>query len=1221
MHTHLLVKSQYSFFEGASKVKDLLSAAKDKGAHSIALTDRNNMYGAYELSKLAKKEEIQPILGVQLPLKFGTDASDIGYMVFLAQNENGYRNLCRIMREAQKPNEHGTIGYVVGGRLLAEHSDDIIALSGGEDGVLANMLRKDMREETRQMVTFLQGVFGDRFYLQVNRSGTELDDPEIERQLVEIATDTSFGAKRADGTSFSGVPVVASSEVRYTTPDRHDAFEILQAIEKNRKIEIDETSVSAQTAGRYYMRDRNEMEALFADMPMALQNANHIARRCSFIVNDRDPILPSFTDGNTSEIDELRRQSQEGLVNRLADRDLDEAERKKYEDRLEYELGIIDGMGFPGYFLIVSDFIKWAKERDIPVGPGRGSGAGSMVAWALLITDLDPFRFGLLFERFLNPDRVSMPDFDIDFCPDRRDQVIEYVQEKYGAEQVSMINTFGEFKSKAALKDAARALMHPQFGVYGFGELNTLTQMVPKQETSAEPQPLADAYENSEEFRRQIDESTKLKALFDKAKLIEGLYKNTSTHAAGVIIGDRPLQDLVPIRWDEETGRAVSQFNMKASESTGLVKFDFLGLKTLSVIKTAVDHVKRTRGKEIDISKVPLDDEAVYAMMREGNSIGVFQFESEGMQKVLRDVGPTRMEDLIAAVSLYRPGPMDNIPHYAACKNGKVEPTYPEPVERTKPFLEETFGIMIYQEQVMRVAQEVAGYSLGGADMLRRAMGKKIASEMDAQRVKFVEGATERGTSKAKANELFDTIAKFAGYGFNKSHAAAYAYIAYQTAWLKAHYPAEFFAALLSYEDKAERMAAIKDDMAVFGIEMLPPSINRSTAYFRPEEHEDSTGGFGIRFGLTAIKGISGEMTDFFATRQQAPFASIKDFADRGAGFFNKSRLENLAAAGAFDDLDENGRRALAEINWHLKNAKKDQRQASFFEGMIEDSLPKDLVEMKDWGNRLEREFEAVGFYFKEHPIDHYLPKLRRKGVKPLDEHVRLMQESGRGEKTGALVCVMVDKALIKESKKGNRYLWVAVAEKMSAFSAPYFGPRGGKGPPMDKAHEVAAAAQANKAPVVVRIDLVFKGDNEDMDIFLRDIAPADDVASDIRGDLTIRCELEEFADTSDSTKIKMDADRQHRDGKISDEDYNRALAHAEQIRVQTGLKELRDYLDQVKSETDQDASAASVVRLELMKGANFEGGKVLDGKFMITNAVESRLKSMDGIAGLTEAI
>ncbi|NDV52899.1 DNA polymerase III subunit alpha [Salipiger sp. PrR003] len=1223
MHTHLLVKSHYSFYEGTSKVPALLAAAKEGGAHSLALTDRDNMYGAYEFSKLAKKEGIQPILGVQLRLQFGEKPDDTGYMVFLAMNEEGYKNICRLMIEAQHPNEDGVCDGIVKGKSLAKHTEGVIALSGGEDGVLVRMLQKGLDKQAEQMASFLQARFGDRFYLQINRSGTEMDDPEIDQALVSLAINPKFGGKHADGTAFKGIPAVGTSEVRYTTEDRHVAFEILQAIKQSRKVEISDDGVSGVFKGRYHMRSRDEMEGLFSDMPEALQNANYIAQRCSFMVTDRAPILPSFTDGETSEIEELRRQAEEGLEDRLKDRGLTDEKRAEYSKRLDYELGIIENMGFPGYFLIVSDFIKWAKEQDIPVGPGRGSGAGSMVAWALLITDLDPFEFGLLFERFLNPERVSMPDFDIDICKDRRDEVIKYVQRKYGEEQVSQINTFGEVKSKTALKDVARALVHPQYGVYGFGELNTLTQMLPNKDGSPEPMALKDAYENSQDFREQIDSSPKMRALYDRSRMVEGVYKSTGMHAAGVIIGDRPLHDLVPIRWDQEAKMPVSQFNMKGSENTGLVKFDFLGLKTLTVIKTALGFIKQTRGEDIDISKIPLDDDAVYEMMREGKSVGVFQFESGGMQKVLRDVRPTRIEDLIAVNALYRPGPMDNIPHYAACKNGKAEPNYPEPVDRTKPFLEETYGIMIYQEQVMRVAQEVAGYSLGGADLLRRAMGKKIASEMDAQRAKFVEGATKRGTSKAKANELFDTIAKFAGYGFNKSHAAAYAYVAYQTAWLKCHYPAEFFASLLSYEEKAERMALIKDDMAAFGIEMLPPCINASIGFFSPEADRKSEGGFGIRFGLTAIKGISGEMKAFFEARNQKVFSSLKDFASRGAGHFNKSALESLAAAGAFDGLDDNARRAVAEINWHLKNAKNDKRQASMFGGgMLEDNLPADIVEMKDWGNRLEREFSVVGFYFKEHPIDHYLPKLRRKGVKPLLEHYAMMDEQEIAEANGKLVCVMLDGVFVKDSRKGNRYLRLVGNEKMSPITAMFFPPRfDNQGPSLNKVHEIGKTAIANKVPVVMRVNIVREDGEGNSSLFLRDIVLADEIAQDVRGDLTIRCDMNEFADTSESAKIKVEAARKLKNGQISESEKVEAVAKADAIRIRSGLAQLNAYLEQVKAETDQEASGVSQVRLELMKADKFEGGKLLNGKFLITNAVEGKLKTMDGITGLVEVL
>ena len=1219
MYVNLATKSDYSLQEGASKVADMVKRAQALGFEALALTDRSAMFGAYDFSKLAKKAGILPIIGVQLPVAFGEGRGrKKGYLVFLAQNELGYRNLCRIMNDALRPDENGRMDGCVKPHKLADYAEGIIVLSGGEDGLLPEMLKSDKPDLALKSAKWLKGLFNDRFYIQINRTREVRNEVEakVEAGLLELANEKRFKLVRDGEIVFRGIPVVATAEARYATPDRHDAYEILMALNATKKLDISGGTIIRQQPNEYHLRSNEEMQRLFADMPHALENTRQLAQRCAFMVTDRKPILPPFeSESGRSEIEELRAQSLEGLEQRLERvENLTAERRKEYFDRLTYELDIIEGMGFPGYFLIVSDFIKWAKLKDIPVGPGRGSGAGSMVAWALLITDLDPFEYGLLFERFLNPERVSMPDFDIDICMVRRDEVIQYVADKYGRENVSQIITFGEVKTKNALKDTGRILVDANHGGYGFGETNELCKLVPNEDGSAQPMKLAAAMENAPDFRDAIRKSAKLTTLFEQACKIEGLYKTTGSHAAGVIIGDRPLDELIPISWDDK-GKPVTQYNMKGSENVGLVKFDFLGLKTLSVIKLTVDMIKEGIGKEIDISAIPTDDAAVYEMLAEGYSNGVFQFESAGMQKVLKQVRPTRIEDLIAVNALYRPGPMDQIDHYAACKNGTAEPHYPAPVERTKPFLEETFGIMVYQEQVMRVAQEFAGYSLGGADLLRRAMGKKIASEMDAQRKTFVDGGVERGSTAAEANQLFGTIEKFAGYGFNKSHAAAYAYIAYQTAWLKRHYPAQFFASLMSFEThKPERMALIRDDMTYFDIEMLPPSINRSNPLFAPEKSNGSKGGWGIRFGLTAIKGISGEMEGFVRERAKGPFRDLKDFVRRNDKFVDKNQLTKLVEAGAFDEFDRNRRRTLALLDFHAKG-QGPKGQASMFEEIIDETIPPELLEQKEWGNKLDREFTSVGFYFGTHPIDHHLPKLRRKKVIPIAEHKLEMEAQRKAEKHNCRICVMVDGVFQKTSRFGKQYLQVKLSEKHHAFTAPFFGTRDLS---VIEAAERFRAAQVNRLPIIISGAIVLQDDGQNIDVKIFDMFDIESFLADVRGDLHITVDVKEIQDLPETAQMKIKASDDLQRGAISRAQYEKIMRDAMVQKIQDRVKTLRAYLSDIRINDENDPEAIKI-RLALYDGELPLEQKALAGKYLVSAAVEGRIKAMDGVTSVQE--
>lgn len=1216
MYTNLVVKSDFSFMEGASKIKELVSKAKSLGHKAIALTDRNNMYGAYDFSKIAKSAGIQPIIGCQMPIQYNKADKKSGYLTFLAQTEKGYQNLCYIMCESQKPNPEKSDNYSLDIKALMERNEGIIVLSGGDDGPLVNMLKDGSFNEANELVKFFNKLLKDRFYIQINRNkARSKDDVAIEAALLKIASNTEFKTRRSDGSVYEGIPVVATSEVRYADKERHDAYEILRAIDENRKVTIDGNHVNRNDDRNYAMRSNDEFIELFKDIPEAIENTLHLPARCGFMAKGRDPILPPFeTEAGRSENEELRTQAFEGLKVRLKNKNLTPEKLKEYENRLDYELGIIANMGFPGYFLIVSDFIKWAKLQDIPVGPGRGSGAGSMVAYCLMITDLDPFQFGLLFERFLNPDRVSMPDFDVDFCQDRREEVIQYVQRRYGTDKVSQIATFGEIKSKNAIKDAGRVVIHEKFGGYGFGETNEFTKLIPKKENSAEPKSLQEAFDTTPELTEKINSSEKMKILFENALKIEGMYRSSGSHAAGVIIGDRPLHELVPIKWDDKTGMPLSQFNMKAAESAGLVKFDFLGLKTLSVIKEAVDLIKENRGIPIDISEIELTDVGVFEMLQKGHSNGVFQFESTGMQNVLRQVKPTRIEDLIAVNALYRPGPMDQIEHYANCKNGIEQPNYPNPIERTKPFLEETYGIMVYQEQVMKVAQEVAGYSLGAADLLRRAMGKKIKEEMDAQKAQFVSGAVERGTSEKEASNLFDTIAKFAGYGFNKSHAAAYAYIAYQTAWLKKYYPAEFFSALLSYEDKPERMALIKEDIDMFGIRMLPPDINKSHSRFKPEHDPKSSGGYGIRFGLSAIKQISGGLGDFLVERSKGEFKDLKDFTKRAFNFFNKSKIEKMAEAGVFDSLNENRYASLSIINWHAKSNRSEVSSQNSLFGDILDEVPSDVKDVADWGNKIEREYNAVGFYFHNHPIDTYLPRLIKAGIRRLSSLREYMVDRGVAELSNKKICVMVENVFLKYSRNQKLYLTARVAEKGDSFDIPFFGNRNMS---IEEAQEILDISKKNRTPVIVDVNVALEEGGTRLRVYSQKFHEVQSYLKEIRGDMVLTIDTNSITQRNDEYKTERESLSLLEQKKIDKAEFNKRMQNIFIRKVSSRMQELKSYLSSIEVEDNTPGSVG--IHIILKTGEQVLESKKLTGKFLFTPVSEAQIKTMDGIVSVSE--
>lgn len=1006
---HLRVRSAYSLLDGAMPVKRIAEIAAAQKAPALAICDLDNLFGALEVSEALSEKGIQPILGCTLSVQArppgpgGVGGAD-GVIALLAQNETGWRNL---MALASAP----YLGPAAAQRcvpldLLARHSDGMIALTGGHGGLLNALLASGRMGEAETALDVLADAFGDRLYIELQRHG-RADEARVEPLLTALAY-------------ARGLPLVATNDVRFETQGRHGAHQVLSCIAAGLTIGAERANASTP---EQYFKSAEEMGALFVDCPEALASTVEIAQRCAWRAPVRAPILPRFTGAQgRDEAEELAVQAREGLKARFA-KHPPAADESVYWERLEHEIAVITAMQFPGYFLIVSDFIKWAKAQGIPVGPGRGSGAGSLVAYALTITDLDPLRFGLLFERFLNPERVSMPDFDIDFCQERRGEVIAYVQQKYGADRVAQIITFGTLQARAVVRDVGRVLQ------LGFNEVDRLAKLIPA--NPANPVRLAEAIAAEPRLQEARRSSDNVAALLDVALELEGLYRNASTHAAGVVIADRPLVELSPLYQDPRSELPATQFNMKWVELAGLVKFDFLGLKTLTVIDRALRLIAKS-GVALDLDAVTYDDPATYRMMASGATMGVFQLESQGMRDTLRKMQPDSLEDIIALISLYRPGPMKNIDLYCAVKQGRQRPDYLHPL--LEPVLKETFGIIIYQEQVMQIAQILSGYSLGEADLLRRAMGKKKKEEMEAQKARFISGAAANGVDKALADRIFELVNEFAGYGFNKSHAAAYAVIAYQTGYLKANYPAEFMAASMSLDiDDTDKLAAFVQESRKIGLTILPPDVNRSLADFDVQEGA-------VRYGLGAVRNIGlAAMEQVVAAREaEGPFRDLEDFAGRiDPKSVNKRLYENLARAGALDPLEPNRARALAAADAVLGAAQRAgedraQAQASLF-GDAAEPARLSIPQAAPWSaqERLDQEFAALGVYLSGHPLEDLRGALERKQV------VFAEDLASRVGPEGAAVFRMAGIVRLRKERpaqSGGKFAWVTLSDPSGEF-------------------------------------------------------------------------------------------------------------------------------------------------------------------------------------------
>ena len=1041
---HLRIHTAYSLSEGAIRIKELPKWVDSENMPAIAMTDTNNMFGGLEFSQTMSGAGIQPIIGCQIAITAqesdeanrGLKSKNIGptepdQIVLLAQNEAGYLNLMKLVSRAFL-----TTGEAIDPQVplddILEFNEGLILLTGGHKGPIGQLLLDDQKEKAESLLSKINSALPGRVYVELQRHNLPEQD-QIEDDFIKLAYDLN-------------IPLVATNEAFFPTKDMYLAHDALICIAAGTY--VDQTDRRKLT-DEHYLKTAAQMRELFKDIPEACDNTLVIAQRCAVKVENIDPILPPYDCGEgRNEQDELRKLSEDGLKQRLADDEFKEGmsseERdeiaKPYWERLDYELEIIGEMEFPGYFLIVADFIQWAKDHDIPVGPGRGSGAGSLVAYALTITDLDPLKYQLLFERFLNPERVSMPDFDIDFCQDRREEVIKYVQEKYGYDHVAQIITFGKLQARAVLRDTGRVLQMP------FGQVDRLCKYVPNDPGKA--MSIDEALQAVTEFRHEVQDDESVGRMVGFAKQLEGLFRHASTHAAGVVIGDRPLDQLVPLYRDPKSDMPVTQFNMKFVEQAGLVKFDFLGLKTLTVIAVALKFINADRDVPVDIAKIPLDDKLTYEMLSRGEGGGVFQLESEGMRGVLRSMKPNRLEDLIAVVALYRPGPMDNIPSYIERKHGREEPDYLYPT--IEPILKETYGIMIYQEQVMQIAQVMAGYSLGGADLLRRAMGKKIAEEMEKQRAMFVEGSVERGVPKKKASEIFDIMAKFASYGFNKSHAAAYAYIAYQTAYLKANFPAEFMAGIMSLDlNNTDKLNLFGQELDKLKIPLLQPDINKSNVIFSVEEiahpNEEIGGKIkAVRYALSAIKNVGDAAMESVVSERNKNgiFKDPFDFANRvDSKSVNKRIMENLVRGGAFDNINSNRRQVFDGIESLVKHSnlaaeERNSDQIGMF-GADDSDVKKNvqLPQVPDWPlmDRLREEASAIGFYLSAHPLDAYKTTLKRLGVKSYND-VFQNGLSGPVKIAGTVISKRE-----KISQKGNRFAFVQLSDSSAAYEIAVF--------------------------------------------------------------------------------------------------------------------------------------------------------------------------------------
>ncbi|MDR1551328.1 MAG: DNA polymerase III subunit alpha [Holosporaceae bacterium] len=998
---HLRLHSAYSLAEGAIKIGQLVDLCEKNAMPAVAVTDTCNLFGAIEFSTKCAEHGIQPIIACQLNVQHTKKMDRSTSILLYVKNKSGYQNLIRLVSSSYLSSS--SVMYPeVSLDLLVHSSEGLILATGGIYGSLGALLLENNVDGAKEYLQFLNNHFESRLYVELSRHHNSWEN-RIENLAIDLAYDLNL-------------PLLATNNVCYPRSSDFEAHDVLICINQGRTVYDSKRETSSP---EFYFKSSEEMVAIFNDLPEAVENTTHIAYRCSFMLECQKPRLPLFClSGEKSQDNELRDLATKGLMTRLEkfkDNENYEEIKGEYFERLEYELDMIKKMGFSGYFLIVADYVGWARSQNIPVGPGRGSGAGSITAWSVRITDVDPIRFKLFFERFLNPDRVSMPDFDIDFCQERRDDVITYVQRKYGYQSVAQIITFGKLQAKAVIRDVGRILAMP----YGF--VDQISKMIPFNPTN--PVTLQETIDSEQALRDLIESDPQVKKLVEIALRLEGLYRHPGVHAAGVVISDQDLQDVVPLYKDAKSTMPVTQFSMKYIESASLIKFDFLGLKTLTVIQKTLDLVKK-RGINLEAHEISLEDKKTFDLLKKANCVGVFQIESGGMRDVLQKLQPDRVEDLIALVALYRPGPMDDIPKYIACKHG-VEPiTYLH--EKLKPILAETYGVMVYQEQVMQIAQSIGGYTLGQADILRHAMGKKNRNEMQAQKRRFIDGATKRGVPLEVAGRLFEQMSKFAGYGFNKSHSTPYGLLTYQTAFLKANFKVEFFAATMTLDmNNTDKLCIYHQDAKKNGIQILPPDINMSECDFLIDYSSNA-----IIYSLAAIKGSGEGVVKGIVEerRKNGPYRSVFDFIERiePTKTLNRRFVENFIRSGVFDKL-HSSRKQLWESLDIIMTIKPSLDQGVLFEKFY----PR-LPDVGEWNEaeRLQHEFSAIGFYISSHPVQQYEDVLKRCRFPTLTE---------AKEQSKSKIVVIINGFTFKKTRNQSKFCQLQISDASGMAEASMF--------------------------------------------------------------------------------------------------------------------------------------------------------------------------------------
>ena len=1008
---HLRSQSSYSLSEGALKIEKLVNLAKKNNMPAIALTDNNNMFGILEFSITCINNSIQPIIGTSINYLDIQTKEHPSQLNFLVMNEEGYINLL-YLSSISHTSGNNPIGIYH--KDLKKYNNGLICYIGGEYNPLLILKHQNKIEEISVFINNFRNMFGQDFLFEIQR----VQDPKIdgfEKEFLEYSQNFT-------------IPIIGSNNIKYENENDYNAHDALLCIAQ--KLTINQTNRKVSNS-EIYFKTSEQMINIFGDIPEIIENNFRIALKCNYYPKEILPKLPKFSsDQNLSESELLNLKSKEGLLLRLQEMNINSP--SIYQERLNYELEIINNMGFAGYFLIVADFVNWAKNKEIAVGPGRGSGAGSVVAWSLSITDLDPLQYGLLFERFLNPERVSMPDFDIDFCQNRRDEVIEYVNNKYGKECVAHIITFGTLASRAAIRDVGRVLEIP------YSEIDQFAKLFPY--NPANPLSLDESINSDKNLKELVASDERLSNVVDISLKLEGLHRHASTHAAGVVIGDSSIINNVPLYKDPNTSVNATQFSMKYVEKAGLIKFDFLGLTTLSIIQDSIKLIKENHSN-FDLKHIPMDDKKTFQQLSKGEAIGIFQLESNGMGSVLRQLQPDKFEEIIAVVALFRPGPMDHIPSFCNRKHGKEKIEYLHPL--LEKVLKETYGIIVYQEQVMQIAQVLSNYTLGEADLLRRAMGKKIQKEMDAQKNRFIEGAKSNKISINEASKIFDLVNKFAGYGFNKSHAAGYALLAYQTAYLKTNFPYEFMTATFNYSiDRTDRIILLNKELSSLNIEFKKPDINHSQAKFSIEENN---GLKSIRFGLGAIKGVGiKSMSNLVKERENnGKFIDIIDFMNRLKGdVINKRQLEKLVQAGSFDSIETNRAKLFYNVPKFVEiyggSNFKDQNQAMLFEEnklSFDDSNLFDQ-QIDDWssGFLLKSELEVIGFYFSSHPVSLY-PKnyFRHNNIIEWNQ-IKLNEDIKSAKIVGSILDIKE-----RSNKEGRKYAFLTVSTLESQIELTIF--------------------------------------------------------------------------------------------------------------------------------------------------------------------------------------